>query len=745
MRWLILPAVLLALALFASQKFLPDGQILDGIGFGGIILDNRGKPMRLGLSPDSKYRLAIRLDDIAPQAVQALLDYEDSHFYSHPGVNPFSLLRACLSLIGGRRVGGSTITMQVARLRYGLRTSSFTGKLKQIALALALESRHSKEEILEAYFNLAPYGGNIEGIEAASWIYFQKPASQLSASEAAALAIVPQNPNGRHPAHGSRFAAGRSLVTDGPTAPLAISSAAALPFSAPHLALELASNNPGEKVQTSIDAGLQHLTEKSIRNYIGRKRGFGINNAAVLLVRWTDMQVCALAGSADFHSGAIQGQIDGTRARRSPGSTLKPFIYALALDAGLIHPGTILSDTPRSFGGYDPENFDRNFRGPINAAEALRSSRNLPAIQLAGQLSGRGLYGFLKSAGVNFQHEEQHYGLSLVLGGAEVTMRELAALYAMLANNGLYQPLSFRRGQATEPPSPLLSPEAAWLVIDMLRRPEAVVKSGLQSVNLYYKTGTSNGLRDAWTCGILGEYVLIVWVGNFDNRANPNFVGASAALPLFEEIASQLAALNLLHEKLADPLPGLKLTRGQFCANTGDLFSGQCEAVEENWLIAGVSPRRQTPILRKILIDAETGLRSCARAATSSRETWWEFWPSDLEQAFEKAGIHKPHPPQWLPECSDAATAGAPPRIILPKKNVAYQRVASQKNFRLPLRCAADSDAGMISWFADRQFIGSALPGETIFWAAPPGRQKIVAVDSAGRSTSQDCIIEVVP
>lgn len=743
MKKLVLVSLLLAAGAIILYILAPAEDILGSTSFSGMVLDSNDRPMRFGLSGDSKYRMRVSLDEIAPEAVQALLDYEDRFFYNHPGVNPFSLLRACLSLGSARRVGGSTITMQVARLRYGLRTSTVPGKIRQILLALALEARHSKREILEAYFNLAPYGGNIEGIEAASRIYFQKPSSQLTLSESRSLAVVPQNPIARNPARGARFAEGRSRIAGERLLPLAISGPSRLPFVAPHLSLEILEKNPGATSQTTIDSSLQRLIEQSLLNYTSRGRGYGMDNAAAMLVRWTDMQVCALAGSANFHSDRISGQIDGTAARRSPGSTLKPFIYALALDAGLIHPGTILADTPRSFGGYDPENFDRAFRGPVDAGEALRSSRNLPAIFLASQLPQPGLYGFLKSAGVEFQFGEAHYGLSLVLGGAEVSMRELAALYAMLANQGVYRPLRFLRADPCPAGAPLLSPEAAWLTLEMLKRPEAVARSRGADVNLYYKTGTSNGMRDAWTCGIVGEYALVVWIGNFDNSSNPNFVGARAALPLFEELARQLGGRNLLRERLNLPPAALKLVEAEFCANTGDIYAGQCESVEKGWLIAGVSPLRDTQILRRILVDDATGLRSCIRASTPYSEMWWEFWPSDLEQAFEKAGIHKPKPPEWLPECRDATRQGKAPRILLPKRNVTYQRLAGQENFQLPLLAAADADAGMISWYAGKRYLGKARAGETIFWNAPPGRQVITAVDSAGRSARQECVINV--
>lgn len=722
----------------------PRGELLANIPFGVLTLDSRGDILRLGLASDDKYRLKIGLDQISPEAVEAALEYEDHYFFQHPGINPISFVRAAISCITGRRMGASTLTMQVVRLIYDLRTNSISGKLKQIWLALAIEIGHSKHEILEAYFNLAPYGGNIEGIEAASRIYFHKSASRLTALESRALAIVPQNPNARNPANGKAFDVARARLEANLTkTPLKIYAPAESPFLAPHLALELENSVRIGNIQTSIERDLQIMLERSLKSYIASVRHYGIHNASALLLRWTDMQVCGLVGSADFNSGAISGQIDGTNARRSPGSTLKPFIYALALEQGLIHPKSILPDSPCSYGGYDPENFDRNFRGPIPAHEALKTSRNLPAIHLAVQLRQPGLYGMLRNAEVKFQFGPEHYGLALALGGAEVTMRELASLYAMLPNQGLWQPLRFMKKDAVTAWRRIISPEAAWLTLDMLARPEAFVQSGGNLIPYYYKTGTSNGFHDAWTAGIIGDYVLIVWLGNFDNRANPNLVGATAALPLFEELARSLAILRQLTPPQKSP--DLKLAAAEVCPATGDIFTGQCAYTEPVLLITGVSPTRETGVLRRILIDEASGLRSCAEAGRPAREVWHEFWPSDLRDIFAKAGIHKADPPEWLPQCRRDHAKAAPPRIALPKKNVVYQLRLGDNAFKLPLQAAADADAGRIYWYAGSVYIGSANPGETTYWRPDPGKYTITAIDEAGRSARQECEIVALP
>ena len=248
------------------------------------------------------------------------------------------------------------------------------------------------------------------------------------------------------------------------------------------------------------------------------------------------MEVRALAGSANFFDSSISGQIDGTLARRSPGSTLKPFIYALGLEQGLIHPMTLLRDLPKSFAGYTPENFDGDFRGPLPACEALRLSRNVPAITLASQLRNPDLYDFLRSCHVDFLRDRDHYGLSLVLGGAEVTPRELAALYCMLANRGIWKPLRLTLDEPQAAGQQRLSPEASFITLDMLvsdASDENIPSREGKNIHVRCKTGTSNGFRDAWTAGIAGPYVLVVWVGNFNNDPHPLFVGGRTAKPLF--------------------------------------------------------------------------------------------------------------------------------------------------------------------------------------------------------------------
>jgi penicillin-binding protein 1C len=480
----------------------PRPLLVNKSGFSQAIYDSKGRLLRLTLSNDEKYRLWIPLGEIPPAMIDATLLQEDAWFRWHAGVNPISLIRAFIAtyIQRSRRMGGSTVTMQLARQRFGINSRTPWGKLEQIVRALQLDLDYPKNQLLEAYLNVVPYGGNIEGVGAASIIYFGKPAKDLSLAEALTLAVIPQHPEKRSPLPGShprelgeaRLRLAHEWLSNHANSPgdlietLDVSAASRqeLPFLAPHLVDRiLASGDSDARITTTVDSDLQELVERQLQSYVERNRSLAINNGAVILLDYRTMQVSAYVGSANYFNEAIDGQVDGLCGRRSPGSALKPFIYALAIDQGLIHPQSMLKDTALRIAAYNPENFDREFLGPIDATSALVRSRNVPAIEVANLLRPPGLYGFLKAAGVQDLRDESFYGLALALGGLDLTMEELAGLYAMLANGGVLKPIWFTSGSSPmrEPQQDvdrarenrastrLLSPEASYLVLEMLR------------------------------------------------------------------------------------------------------------------------------------------------------------------------------------------------------------------------------------------------------------------------------------
>ena len=410
-------AIAAAAIIWVTAGLGPKPLLVNKSGLSQAVYDREGHLLRLTLSSDEKYRLWVPLAEIPPAMIEATLLQEDAWFRWHPGVNPLSLVRAMFTtyLGRGRRVGGSTIAMQLARLRFGINSRTFTGKIEQILQALWIGRYYTRDEILEAYLNAAPYGGNVEGVGAASIIYFGKQPRYLSVAQALTLAVIPQNPRLRNPASaGGRIALSRASVrlaesflhthrsAQSPdfSSNLAVTIAPrrALPFGAPHLVNRvLTENQSAPRIVTTLDPGLQGLLERQLRMFTERNGRLGINNGAVILVDYRTMQVKGYVGSADYFSDSINGQVNGLRGRRSPGSALKPFIYALAIDQGLIHPRTMLKDTAIRISAYNPENFDRDFLGPIDATSALVRSRNVPAIEVANMLAPPGLYGFLET------------------------------------------------------------------------------------------------------------------------------------------------------------------------------------------------------------------------------------------------------------------------------------------------------------------------------------------------------------
>ncbi|MFS2047988.1 penicillin-binding protein 1C, partial [Variovorax sp. CT11-76] len=686
-RRALIAGVLLAL-LLALLRLWPHAPLSETVGSSRAVYARGGELLRLTLAADEQYRLWVPLDRISLTLIDAVLLYEDRRFYAHPGVNPAALVRSAWRIASGeRRQGGSTLTMQLARRLYGIDSRTAGGKVAQIAAALWIEARHGKREILEAYLNTAPYGGNIEGVQAASLIYFRKDAARLSLPEALTLAVIPQNPVKRIAERGrnTELQAARERLwalwaerdpaarQHAPDAQLVLSaqSRGSLPFLAPHLTDMLLAQPRSDagvaapvEIRATLDLRMQSTLERVMAQYLRTHADVGMNNASALLLDASTMQVRALIGSADWHDDAIAGQVNGTQAKRSPGSTLKPFIYALALDQGLLHPKTMLKDAPTAFGPYTPENFDHRFAGPLSAQEALIRSRNVPAVAVAAKLSKPGLYDFMRLAGVQKLQSESHYGLALVLGGGEVTPEELAGLYGTLANGGIAQPLRYTEPAPDERPAQplrLLSEEASFITLDMLRqtpRPDTTLPA---RPAIAWKTGTSWGFRDAWTAGVFGRHVLVVWVGNFDGSSNPALVGVDAAAPLFLRMVDALRAERLDPGEVATTQPA-NLRQVEVCAATGGLPDALCPVRTRTWFIAGKSPIQVSNLHRAVWVDETTGKVVCG-PQPNARQQVVEQWGSDMRRLFRQAGLPRASVPADGCEQKDAGAPEAAPLI----------------------------------------------------------------------------------
>ena len=764
-RWLTITAAVLGLTVAAVWLACPQPSLIKAHPESRAFFDIRGRLLRLRLAADQRYRLFTSLDHISPQLIEATLIYEDKDFFDHPGVDLPALARAFWTtyITRMRRVGASTITMQVARLRWHIPTNTVGGKLRQILRALQLTRHYSKERILEAYLNLAPYGGNIEGIQAASLIYFNKTADRLTLPEALTLAVVPQNPVQRNPATAEGFqrlqAARQSLYhrwlqahpQDRQLAafferPLAVRAIDRLPFAAPHpvaLLDQTASPCLGNHIHTTIDLDRQQAMEAVVKDYIKRRASQGITNAAALALDVRTMAITAMVGSADFFDDRIQGQVNGTTARRSPGSALKPFVYALAMDQGLIHPMSLMKDSPRRFGGFTPENFDQRFLGPLSVHDALILSRNLPAAHLQARLLDPGFHGFLQRAGIGDLKSADFYGLALCLGGVEVTMLELAGLYAALANGGRLQPIRMETNTMDEkPPLQLLSPEASFLILDILKDnpPPDSHRMHLKATRaneVAWKTGTSHGFRDAWAVGVSNHTVMAVWVGNFDGPGNRSFVGRSAAGPLlFDLLVALVPDQGWTVEKSVD-ISRLNVKRIEACAMTGHLPGRHCPHTLKTWFIPGVSPIRVCQVHRAIPIDTSTGRRACMPMPGRTVSKVFEFWPSDLLAIFRMAGISLREPPLFDADCNVAyqAATGLDPVITSPQPELVYAMRSDDPDKRqIPFIAIADGDVRRLYWFANNRYIDSTPPDQPLIWKPVSGTFDVSVIDDHGRA-----------
>ncbi|AQQ01575.1 penicillin-binding protein 1C [Pseudoalteromonas aliena] len=771
--------VLLTTALLAVlwYVFVPKPDITQSTTYSTAFYDSSGKLLRLNLATDDRYRLWMPIERIPLSVQQATLLYEDQYFYQHIGIDFIALTKAFYTsyIKRSRRVGASTITMQVARLRFGMNTHVVLGKIEQIFRALQIERHYNKKQILEAYFNLAPYGSNIEGIGAASLIYFNKPAFELNLPESLLLSLVPQNPSKRNPIKQSAKAilldARQTLFSRWLEAypsdknwsatmqlPISVHSSSELPFEAPHFINNLQSKFPhleSAEYKTTINLSLQKLLERHGKSYIKRREREGITNTSAILLNYQTMEIVAELGSVDFFNNTISGQVNGTRAKRSPGSTLKPFIYALAIDEGLIHPLSLVKDAPKRFGGYTPENYDQQFLGPISATDSLVLSRNVPAVNLMYRLKKVGLYDLLVAADIKKLQPKEFYGLALALGGNEVTMLELVKLYAVLANLGMYQNEIIlqqepERDLKNNTKKRLLSPEAAYLTLQMLSKNNAVDEISFQQQSrktypVYWKTGTSFAFRDAWSVGIVGPYVLATWVGNFSGEGHPSFIGRQAAAPLFFEIIRSLESYGLIKGDIKRG--GLNIEKVDICSTTGDLPNVHCPKTQKGLFIPGKSPIKISDVHREIFIDKASGSRACRFDESTTTKAIYEFWPSDLIRLFKQAGIVKRQPPAYLASCAinDTSTLGSAPTITSPSNLISYTvRASKLTQESLPFTATTDTDSSALYWFVNNSFVGKVERDTAFFWQPKIGIFEVKVVDNLGRSSSTTLRVKLV-
>lgn len=532
-----------------------------------VVVDREGRLLRAFTVADGRWRLPVSLDKVDPLFVDMLIAYEDKRFHRHNGLDPLAVLRAVGQFLSNGRIvsGASTLSMQLARLLEPRTSRSLSAKLFQVVRALQIERRLSKRGILQAYLTLAPYGGNLEGIRSAALAYFDKSPAKLAVHEAALLIALPQLPEARRPdrrPHAARAARDRVLkrMVEADILPVLDARLAssrpvprrrmAIPASAAHLTERLRAENPDALVhKVTLDRTVQHALEALLARRI---RSFGPKlSAAVMVAEAATGRIIARVGSADPLSQERQGAVDMTRAVRSPGSTLKPFIYALAFDAGLARPETLIDDSPHDFKGYAPTNFDQTYQGTIPVREALQKSLNVPAVALLDGVGPLRLMSLFKQAQIQSDlPQESAPSLAIALGGIGMRLEDLVQLYTAFPNLGASVSLTETTGPGTDY-ARLLSARSSWYINTILagtKRPERA-----RDAEIAFKTGTSYGYRDSWAVGFDGTHVVGVWVGRPDGASVPGLTGRSAAAPLLFEAFERLTGER---KKLPGPPAG---------------------------------------------------------------------------------------------------------------------------------------------------------------------------------------------
>ena len=559
-----------------------------------VVEDREGHLLRAYMVGDGIWRLPVSAGQVDPRYIAMLLAYEDRRFYRHRGIDPRAMARAAWQAVWNRRVvsGASTLTMQVARLLEDSGTGRLRGKLRQIRVALALERRLSKKQILALYLQLAPFGGNIEGVRAASLAWFGKEPRRLTAAQAALLVALPQAPEARRPdrnPQAARAARNRVLMRVARAGALPRDEAIAalreilpdrrrpFPMIAPHVADRVTRAAPARaRLHLTIGRDLQQSLESLAAEHV-RRAGSGLS-AAVIVMDHSNGEILASVGSAGYTDAARLGFIDMTRAVRSPGSTLKPLIYGLAFDDGIAHPETLFDDRPMAFGSYAPQNFDKRFHGVVSLRDALRFSYNVPAVALLDAVGPARLMARMRRAGVNARLPNQAPpGLAIALGGVGTTLRDLVTLYGAIARGGRAVVPHVGLAGAAPLIKPVMSRESAWQVARILSQVPRPVTAPRN--DLAYKTGTSYGYRDAWAIGFDGRHVIGVWMGRPDGASVPGLSGAEMAAPLLFEAFGRLkprldrlppppdSVLTVTNSRLPPPLRRFKGPRQLFATD----------------------------------------------------------------------------------------------------------------------------------------------------------------------------------
>jgi penicillin-binding protein 1C len=709
-------AVLTA-GVFLALWWVPfPGATLDQVPEGRRVLARDGRVLRDTLAPGDLRARPLAPGEFGDWAEKAIIAAEDKRFFTHPGIDLLALLRAVGQNVGSMRVvsGASTLSTQVIRLMEP-RSRTVGTKLIEAFRALQMETHRNKDDILAQYLNRAPFGGNRAGLEAASLAYFGKRAQHLTLGEASLLAGLPQSPSRFRPdRHLERALKRREFVLDrmevlgfvsqdqrkeAEAQTLSLRQAPS-PFEAPHWCDEALRTSPATTIHTTLDPKLQSIATETLASASAGLEAKGVHGGSVVIVDVKASALRAMVGSPDYQNARHQGQVNGAIAPRSAGSTLKPFLYAQAIDRGVLTPATMLADVPRTYVGYRPQNATRTFHGLVRANEALVLSLNMPALQLTSQVGLDSFHRLLQKLGLStLGGDAARYGISLALGTADVRLTELANAYACLARGGIWKPLRREETSVETSGTKLFSEQAAWLVAEMLGGEERAMSffgslSDSRLPRVAWKTGTSNGLRDAWTVSWNPEFVVAVWLGNPDGSGAEALKGIENAAPIAGQIWRRL------YEKNPAPWYIQPQGLGEYtaCAATGRPCGPACpRATSPAMNVPGISDPTPCAVHRRI--DGTVS----------------EFWPAEVADWLAVNGTARSQPRSsgW--------------RIVTPREGETYRRLDLPGGRGKTLSFASEGTSQPLHWFLNGQ------PVEPEEWTLQPGRHTLACSDGTGR------------
>ena len=757
--------LLFLVASIAFWRCLPDP--LFNTPLSTVMLDKDGKLLAARIAADDQWRFP-SIESIPEKYKLAVISFEDKRFYSHFGVDPIAVARAISqNFSAGKTVSGaSTITMQVIRLARGNPPRTLWQKGIEAVMALRLEISYSKDEILALYASNAPFGGNVIGLEAASWRYFGRAPKELSWAEAATLAVLPNSPALIHPGRNrDRLKAKRdfvlhSLTEQGHMTELDLKVALLeplpekpkrLPQFAPHLLdTLLKTNKSSARLRTTISLNTQKRVESIVDRYSQALIEFDINNMAVLVIDNTTFEVQAYVGNSDYLSTSRHAYaLDIIHRPRSTGSILKPLLYARMIESGEILPTTLIPDLPTQYAGYMPENYDRQYRGAVPAKSALARSLNVPAVRMLKMHGVDRFYDFLKNAGISsLNFSPDHYGLTLILGGAEASLWDVSNIYANLAysakqTNSDYHAKYFNiKVLATDSIETdrfsQIGPASAWLTIDALvdvSRPgqDNYWREFSSSRKIAWKTGTSYGLRDAWAIGNDTRYTVAVWVGNASGEGKPGLTGVNAAAPVMFEVFNQLEKADTWFQA---PLALMKPV--EVCIKDGYLANADCES-ETLWIPKESHFQKSSPHHIYVHMDKTGEWRvhsKCENVVNMRHKSWFVLPPGQAFYYRQQHAEYRPLP-QYRADCRAKVAElnhQAPIEIIYPSKGTKVYipiDLDEQKSKTVFKAVHLETDA-VLFWHLDDQFIAQTKNFHEIAVDVAPGNHRLTLVDQNG-------------